>query len=203
MPANRLLTQPSTSADNSAELDLYAAEFAKLVRRYPPSRTDFPSDWLTRLPDEAFSYYHRGTATFGRTAQSPMERRGRLYLIHTALVFMWMRWGKKTAGERFQVHAERGTRRAASLITLEHYRRGNVLARYTTPDWFLTPVQKWEIELVSAAVRTDQVPDETLRRAVRTQKLVSGTAKTLSTLRKAGALPGRAELRLEEAPERF
>jgi len=197
MPSTRLLTQASTAAGNAAELDLYAAEFAKLVRRCPPSRTETPSDWLARLPDEVFLYYHRGTTTFGRTAESPVERRGRLYLIHTALVFMWMRWGKKQASQRFQTHAEHGTRRAASLITLEHYTRGNVLARHEASDWFLAPVQKWKVWLVSAAVQVDRVPDASLRQSFRDQDIVVGTASTLSALRSADALPKRADLRLD------
>lgn len=197
MPSTRLLTQASTSAGNAAELDLYAAEFAKLVRRYPPSRTETPSDWLARLPGEAFLYYHRGTTTFGRTAESPVERRGRLYLIHTALVFMWIRWGKKRASQRFQTHAEHGTRRAASLITLEHYTRGNVLARHEASDWFLAPVQKWKVWLKSDAVRIDRVSDTSLRQSFHNRDVVMGTASTLSALRSDGALPSRADLRLD------
>ena len=182
--------------EEHSELDLYAAEFAKLVRHYPPARTDAPSDWLAQLPDEAFEYFHRGTATFGRTARSPIERRGRLYLIHTALVFMWMSWGKQTARERFQKQAEKGTRRAASLIALEHYRRGGVVADYAAEHWFFQPIDRWTVRLFRAAVRADAVSDPDRRSRLRDQSLVQCTVDTFSELRAEGALPRRDALSL-------
>jgi hypothetical protein len=178
----------------ASELDIYAAEFAKLVDRYPPTPSDVPAAWLSRLPNEAFLYYHRGTATFGREARSPIERRGRLYLIHTALVFMWMSWGKPTARDRFRSYAEKGTRRAASLISLEHYRRAGVLADYTVFSWFFEPVGQWDVSLISAAVRTDRVSAPEIRSALREGPVVHCSADTFAALRSAGALPRRDAL---------
>jgi hypothetical protein len=192
----------SVSADalpdgDTAELDIYAAEFAKLVSRYSPHRGETPSDWLSRLPNEAYLYYHRGTSTFGREARTPIERRGRLYLIHTALVFMWMSWGKSTARQRFQSKAHKGTRRAASLITLEHYKRGGVFADYNTFDWFFQPVDEWTVTLISAAVRTDRISDPELKDSVEDAPLARCTVGTVATLRSAGALPPRKNLVLD------
>lgn len=178
----------------AGELDIYAAEFAKLVDRYPPTPSDVPADWLSRLPGEAFLYYHRGTATFGRGARTPIERRGRLYLIHTALVFMWMSWGKPTARDRFQSYAEKGTRRAASLVSLEHYRRAGVLADYNVFSWFFEPVGQWDLSLISAAARTDRVPDPEVQSALRERPVVHCSAETFAALRSAGALPRRDAL---------
>lgn len=178
----------------ASELDIYAAEFAKLVDRYPPTSSDVPTAWLSRLPNEAFQYYHRGTATFGRAARTPIERRGRLYLIHTALVFMWMSWGEPTARDRFQSYAEKGTRRAASLVSLEHYRRAGVLADYSVFSWFFEPVGQWDLSLISAAVRSDRVSAPDVRSALRERPVVNCSAKTFAALRSAGALPGRDAL---------
>ena len=191
---------PGTDPTNTtAELDLYAAEFAKLVDRYAPSRTDAPSDWLQQLPDEAFSYYHHGTLTFGREAKTPIERRGRLYLIHTALVFMWMTWGKSKARRLFQSHAHKGTRRAASLVMLEHYRRGGVLSTYNVYDWFFRPVDQWQVTLVCEAVQADQVEDAPLQRSLRAETVTQCSAKAFSQLRASGALPSRGRLTLDRA----
>ena len=194
MASPQSIRTESLPNDQANELDIYTAEFAKLVDRYLPSRASTPSAWLARLPDEAFLYYHRGTATFGREARTPIERRGRLYLIHTTLVFMWMSWGKPTARDRFQSHAERGTRRAASLIALEHYRRAGVLADYGVFSWFFEPIGQWDTPLISAAVRADRVPDADLRADLRETPVLDCSADTFSTLRSAGALPGRDAL---------
>lgn len=194
MPATHVLSSPSLSTGETTELDIYAAEFAKLVERHPPSRRKSPSDWLGRLPNEAFLYYHRGSCTFGREAQTPIERRGRLYLIHTALVFMWMSWGKKTARKRFQSHPDEGTRRAASLITLEHYKRGGVFADYSTENWFFEPVGEWEATLLSAAVDSEQVSKDDLRATLRSQSALTCSVNTIATLRASNALPHRREL---------
>jgi hypothetical protein len=177
-----------------SELDIYAAEFAKLVDRHPPTPSDVPSTWLSRLPSEAFHYYYRGTASFGRTARTPIERRGRLYLIHTTLVFMWMSWGEPTARDRFQSHPKMGARRAASLISLEHYRRAGVLADYSVFGWFFEPVGQWDTSLISAAVRSEQVTNDRLRADLRERRIVDCSAGTFSALRSAGALPRRDAL---------
>lgn len=191
-----LSTEPLSTGETS-ELDIYAAEFAKLVERHPPSRRKPPSDWLARLPNEAFLYYHQGTSTFGRKAQTPIERRGRLYLIHTALVFMWMSWGKETARKRFQSHPDEGTRRAASVITLEHYKRGGVFADYTIDNWFFQPVGEWEATLFSAAVDIDNVPEADLRTSLHHKSALQCNVNTIATLRAADALPNRSALVLD------
>lgn len=201
MPTTKTLPRTTTtssepSASSTSELDIYAGEFAKLVDRHPPSRTEAPSDWLRRLPDEAFSYYHRGTVTFGREAETPIERRGRLYLIHTALVFMWMTWGKSKARRLFQSHAHKGTRRAASMIMLEHYRRGGVLSAFEVYNWFFRPVNQWQVTLVSEAVQNEQVQDSSLRRSLREKTATRCPAKVFSQLRASGALPNRSRLDL-------
>lgn len=199
----RIMASPQTvSADalpdgDTTELDLYASEFAKLVSRYSPYRHEAPSEWLSRLPNEAYLYFQRGTSTFGREARTPIERRGRLYLIHTALVFMWMSWGKSTARQRFQSKAHKGTRRAASLITLEHYRRGGVFAAYNTFDWFFQPVDEWTVTLISAAVRSEKIPDPELKASIDETPLARCTVGTVSTLRSTGALPARSNLVLD------
>lgn len=200
MPTTTVLSRDATtsndsSANTTAELDIYAAEFAKLVDRYPPSRTEAPSDWLKRLPDEAFSYYHRGTMTFGREAATPIERRGRLYLIHTALVFMWMTWGKSKARQLFQSHAHKGTRRAASMIMLEHYRRGKVLSTFDVYNWFFRPVDQWQVTLVCDAVQNERVHDASVRRSL-SKETTRCSAKVFSQLRASGALPDRDNLTL-------
>lgn len=194
MPSAKVLSSDSLSTGTTTELDIYAAEFAKLVEQYPPSRREDPSIWLSRLPNEAFSYYHRGTSTFGRQAETPIERRGRLYLIHTALVFMWMSWGKKTARKRFQSHPDKGTRRAASLTTLEHYKRGGVFTSYDVRHWFFQPVAEWTTGLLSAAVETAKVPHSDLRTKIRKQDIVECSVNTIASLRAADALPSRGDL---------
>jgi hypothetical protein len=196
-PSSSTATPNRSPTNETSELDLYAAEFAKLVDRYVPSRTETPSDWLQRLPDEAFSYYHHGTVTFGREAETPIERRGRLYLIHTALVFMWMTWGKSKARRLFQSHAHKGTRRTASMIMLEHYRRGGMLSTFDVPNWFFQPVDQWQVILVCDAVRTERVEDASLKHSLRTKTTVQCPAKTFSELRASGALPDRDRLSLD------
>ena len=178
----------------ATELDIYAAEFAKLVDRFVPSRCEQPSDWLATLPDEALHYYSHGISTFGRGARTPIERRGRLYLIHTALVFMWMSWGKTTARHRFQEQADRGTRRAAFLVTLESYRRGDVLAEYKVSDWFYQPVGEWTVRILSTSVRLEAVPDSNLRSTLQKKNSAQCEVSTLSTLRSVEAIPSRSAL---------
>jgi hypothetical protein len=77
-------------ADRQGELDRYADEFANLVRQCPPAPSDAPSDWLGRLPAEVYTYYVHGVNTFGARARTPAQHRGRLDLLHTALVLMWI-----------------------------------------------------------------------------------------------------------------
>lgn len=177
-------------ADPQTELDRYADEFADLVRQYPPSRTDAPPDWLARLPAEIFVYYGHGIGTFGGSAQTPAQRRGRLYLLHTTLVLMWMKWGKQGARERLESRTREGARRAAYLTTLEAYRRGGVLADYEASGWFATPVEEWPVTLVSGAVATAAIDDAGLRDALERNPVVRTDMSTLSTLRDAGAIPG-------------
>lgn len=196
MSATRTVNAKALPRNTTKELDVYAAEFAKLVDRHSPTRSDTPAHWLRRLPDEAYRYFQEGVSTFGSDAQTPIERRGRLYLIHTALLFMWMSWGKDKARERFQCHANEGTRRAASLVTLEHYRRAGVLADFSAGDWFFQPVGKWEVSLISGAVDTDLVDDEELRDALQAHPKVDCDVLTLSGLRAEEAIPTRTSLSL-------
>jgi hypothetical protein len=201
MPSTRSTSRPSressASTNTTKELDIYAAEFAKLVDRHTPSRGDAPSAWLRRLPDEAFQYFRQGVSTFGSEARTPIERRGRLYLIHTALLFLWMSWGKQTARKRFQNDANRATRRAASLVTLERYRRAGVLANYDVSDWLSEPVGEWSVTLISGAADSQQVSSEALGAALRTQTTVSCSVRVFSRLRTDGAIPARDSLSLD------
>jgi hypothetical protein len=194
-------TSPQDVSDApSKELDIYAAEFADLVDRYTPHRDTPPSEWLKQLPGEVFLYYREGISTFGRTASTPVERRGRLYLIHTALLFMWMSWGRDTARDRFRNHLQKGTRRAASLVKLESYRRADVLVDYDVPGWFLQSTETWRATLRTNAVRADAVPDAALERTVRTQPTLDCPVGVLASLRAAGALPSLWDLPLEDLP---
>jgi hypothetical protein len=189
--------------DARNERDVFAAEFAKLVDSYTPSRTEAASKWLGRLPSEAFYYYRSGIATFGTGAGSPIERRGRLYLIHTALVFMWMSWGEETARERFRSHPQRGVRRTASLVTLECYRRGGIVARYEAPGWFFRPVADWPVTLISAAVRTEEISKnspskDSLARKLSERSQLETTVESLRSLRNDHAVPSLRKLSFPE-----
>lgn len=175
--------------DAPSELDVYAAEFAKLVDHYTPTRGQDPSMWLRQLPNEAFRYFQQGIATFGDAAETPLERRGRLYLMHTALLFMWMDEGRQWAREQFRAYPRKGTRRAASLVMLEHYRRGGVLAQYDVLNWFLQPVEHWRTTLITRAVRIHSVPDHALKRDLRQTDVLQCRMAVLSTLRAAQAVP--------------
>lgn len=194
MATTRPASAKALSHNATSELDIYAAEFAKLVDRYTPSRSDTPSEWLGRLPDEVFRYYQKGVSTSGSEARAPIERRGRLYLIHTALLFMWVSWGKEKARERFQCQANQSTRRAASLVTLEHYRRAGVLADYEPADWFFQPVGEWTVSLVSEAVEIERVADEALRELLRGGATVTCPVGIFAGLRASGAVPSRESL---------
>jgi len=196
MATTRPARATAVAGNTASELDVYAAEFAKLVDRHMPSRDDSPSEWLRRLPDEVYHYYQEGVSTFGAEAQTPIERRGRLYLIHTSLLFMWMSWGKKKARERFQCQASQSTRRAASLVSLEQYRRAGVIAQYEPADWFFQPVDEWTVSLVSDAVERERVADEALREMLRDRATVNCPVSTFATLRASGAVPSRESLDL-------
>ena len=191
MPSPQPPPRKAFPKETTKELDLYAAEFAKLVDRHTPSRRDAPPAWLRQLPDEAFQYFLKGISSFGSTARTPIERRGRLYLIHTALLFMWMSWGKEKARKRFQTHANQATRRAASLIILEYYRRMGIIADHNTDNWFHQPVGEWTVSLISGAIAPQHVPDKKLRRALRQQPTVECSVERLSELRAANAIPNR------------
>jgi hypothetical protein len=196
MTTTRTARTKGISGKTATELDIYAAEFAKLVDRHSPSRSDTPSEWLRRLPDEAYHYYREGVASFGADARTPIERRGRLYLIHTALLFLWMNWGKQKARERFQCKANESTRRAASLVTLERYRRAGVLAHVEPADWFFQPVAEWSVSLRSAAVETETVGDPALRAALRNREVVDSTVAAFSRLRMNEGVPGHQSFAL-------
>jgi hypothetical protein len=192
----------SRSEDDSkdeplTELDIYASEFAELVNRHTPSRRSTPSDWLRRLPSEVFDYYQQGLSTFESSAGSPAERRGRLYLIHSGLLFMWMMWGKEKTRRSFKAHAARCTRRAATLAVLEQYRRAGILAHYSVPDWFSDPVGEWIVEVTSTAVDADALSDQTFRDRVQSETTIRCTVGTLSNLRRAGALPPARSLSVD------
>ena len=187
-------TSSTSSRDSTSDLDVFSAEFAKLVSAYTPSRTDTPPAWLGRLPNEAFKYYRRGIATFGEEVNTPTERRGRLYLIHTTLVLMWMSWGKGTARERFQTYTEKGVRRTASIVTLECYRRGGILAEYETADWFFRPVDEWPVALKCAAFSRENVSRHVLKQDLSENAIVRADVETLSALRSSGAVPSLDEL---------
>ena len=186
----------SKHGPSATELDIFAAEFAKLVERYRPSRQKRPADWLDRLPNEAFKYYDRGLASFGRGAHTPIERRGRLYLMHTALLFMWMSWGKDTARRRFKSTPDKGTRRAASLVTLEHYKRAGIIARYEPSDWFFEPVSEWTVAIINNGVNPRHATDPSIKSALRTNSTITRDVQTLTTLRDQGAVPKREDLSL-------
>jgi hypothetical protein len=187
------------SPDLETELDLYAAEFAMLVEHHRPSRRDTPWSWLPRLPVEALEYYRQGLRTFGARAQTPVQRRGRLYLMHTALLFMWMSWGKEAARVRFRNAPQRATRRAGYLVLLECYRRSGVIARYRAPGWFYRPVGEWPLSVDGSAVRIGTVTDADLRTVVSNGVSVRRDLRTLCHLRSDGAIPGLAQLPLGEA----
>lgn len=194
MSTSQSFKAKALSPGGDSDLGTYSAEFRKLVDRYTPSQTSTPSSWLRRLPEEVFQYYWNGISTFGSDARTPMERRGRLYLMHTALLFMWMSWGKQTARKRFQAHARKGTRRAASLVTLDIDRRAGVLAQYETDDWFSQPVEEWSVILISGVVDIDKVADDALREVLRAETAVTCDTTTLSELRAEGAVPERKSL---------
>jgi hypothetical protein len=185
------------SASTLSELDVYAAEFAKLVAKHTPRRTDTPSEWLGRIPDEAFRYYQHGLLTFGREAEMPIERRGRLYLIHTSLLFMWMTWGRETARKRFRTQLRKGTRRASSLVKLEYLHRTQVLADYDVPDWFYQPVDEWTARVLTEKVDVASAPNGQVKEQLRNERIVECRMPLLSSLQTAGVIPSLPQLQLK------
>jgi hypothetical protein len=95
-------------ARTAKKSDRFSEEFADLVCQRPPSLGNEPGRWLSRLPAELFRYYDRGVASFGHRPQSDRERRGRVYLLHTALVLLWMEWGRKGARRRLREQTQKG-----------------------------------------------------------------------------------------------
>jgi len=185
---------PSTASDpDRGSLEQYDEEFAALVQQDPPSRADTPADWLARLPDDLLPYDEQGLAAVGHGAQTDPRRRGRQYLVHTALVLSWMKWGKQGARERLDAQAPDVLRRVRDLTLLERYRRDGVLADYASTEWASRPVGEWEVSLVGEAVTTDAVPDPDHRAALEQNAVVRTDVDTLAALRDAGALPAREE----------
>jgi hypothetical protein len=193
-------TASPTRAISSGEkdpLDQYAREFAELVQQYPPRRgRENILRWLRRVPLEVFKYYRWGIVSYGRQARSPAERRGRLYLLHTTLLFMWMDWGRATAEKRFRNQTARGTRRAASLITLEFYRQAGTVEAVEIEDWFRQPVEDWRVELVRDAVHLSKASQKPLVRKLTESRTVSCPVDTFSELRSRSAVPALTELDL-------
>jgi len=184
------------SETTSKELDVYAAEFAKLVAEHTPHRGDPPSTWLGDIPGEAFHYYRHGLSTFGNEATTPVERRGRLYLIHTSLLFMWMSWGRETARKRFQSDLRKGTRRTALLVKLEYYRRAGLVVDYDVPNWFYQPVSEWTAALVGDRIPLSSLPDGGIKRRFREQAIVECGVTTLASLQESGIIPPLSALSL-------
>lgn len=189
-------TEHAVPHRTAKELDIYAAEFAKLVDRYVPTRAQRPSDWLRRLPDEIYAYYQEGIASFGSAATTPTEVRGRLYLMHTTLLFLWMRCGKEAAHDRFQSETNLATQRTAAIITLERYRRVRIVADYDESNWCSEPMSQWQITLVTGAIDAHQIPDPLLKNVIQDESMLDCDVGTLARLQELGAVPTRDELSL-------
>jgi hypothetical protein len=204
MPAPSFFSFPSgpesSPVPDASDLDpddpnRYADEFADLVRRNPPSHDDGAVvDWMKALPDGVYETYRRGIESYGCSEPTGDERRGRLYLTHTALLFMWISWGETTARDRFRTKAREATRRAAHIATLELYRRAGVLRAYTIDHWFESPVERWGVVLDTRAVDAAHVEDADLADALDSLDAVAGTVALLSRLRAAGAVPSPSDL---------
>jgi len=177
------------STEHKQELDRYAGEFAELVKRCPPRRHEPPHNWLSRLPDEAFEYFLAGISTFGQEAASPLQRRGRLYLLHAALVLLWIRWGKQKSRSKIRARPEESLQRTGRLAVLEYYRRAGVLAGYTADDWFDQPVGEWQVTLITAAADLQRIPHSDLREALRNRSVCELPLQQMRGLLKEGALP--------------
>lgn len=183
-----------SSSSNSRKLDRFSEEFALLVRKHVPSFGKKPADWLARLPSEVFFYYSRGNASFGRPIQSEIEERGRLYLLHTALVLLWMRWGKKGARRRLRGDTQKGVRRTARLTCLERYRRAKVLAEYNSGEWFNISPERWTVAIRSSSVDLGRVASGSLRESLQAGGLIEVTTDELAMLSRERAIPRQADL---------
>lgn len=179
---------------NIRELDLLSEEFALLVRKHTPSFGSKPAEWLRCLPTEVFFYYGRGSTSFGRAAQSKDERRGRTYLLHTALVLLWMRWSKEGARKRLVKNVKKGVRRAARLTCLERYRRGGVLAEYDSEDWFSASSDRWSVLIKPGSVSIGKVDSPSLRDTLETDQPVEITTDELARLSRQRAIPRQSNL---------
>lgn len=196
----RRSTSTAHSTDRTDELDRYAEEFAQLVAQFPPSRSPDPQKrWLRSIPGDAFDYYRWGICSYGREAQTPKERRGRLYLMHTGLLFLWMSYGRAEAETRFRRRTEQSTRRAASLVTLEVYQREGTVADYEVAHWFEQPVQQWRVQLNADRVNHARVPDSAPGEQLRTEPVVECEVDVFSKLRTARAVTPLHELVLPGA----
>lgn len=182
---------PHRSTD---ELGVYAATFAKLVDRHPPNRDELPSDWLRQLPNEIYPYYQRGIETIGAEVSSPVERRGRLYLVHTTLLFLWMHCGKEDANARFQSEKDQLTQRTAAIVTLERYRRVRIVTQYDESDWCTEPLGQWPITLITGAIDTHAIPDPLLKQVIKDELTLDCDVETLKRLEDLGAIPSRSEI---------
>jgi len=185
-------------ARTAKKSDRFSEEFADLVRQRPPSLGNEPGRWLSRLPAELFRYYDRGVASFGHRPQSDRERRGRVYLLHTALVLLWMEWGRKGARRRLREQTQKAVRRTARLTCLEHYRRGGVLTDYESRRWFGAESGRWAVSVRSSAVDTERVSSPALRAALETAPVAETSVEGLSALCRERAVPKRADLPLSE-----
>lgn len=182
-------TSQDSSPAHAQELERYAGEFAELVKRCPPRRHEPPYNWLSRLPDEAFEYFRAGITTFGQEAESPHQRRGRLYLLHAALVLLWIRWGKQKSRSKLRARPTESLQRTGRLAVLEYYRRAGILAGYTAEDWFDQPVGEWQVTLITAAVDLERVPHSDLREALRNRSVCELSLQQMRGLLNEGALP--------------
>lgn len=186
----------------SNELDRYAEEFATLVEQHRPRRgRDQILEWIRGLPDAIYPYYRKGIASYGSDALTAGERRGRLYLTHTALLLMWMTWGKDAAKERFRTDAREGTRRAASLIQLEQYRRAGVLDDYALDDWYWQPVEEWTVSIHADAIDESQVEGDRLLAMRDEDDVVRCSVKTFTALRERNVVPPLHRLAVEDASD--
>lgn len=179
----------SSSSDSSPTLDRYAKEFARLVERLRPHRGDAQvAAWMRGLPNDAFRFYESGISTYGSEAETPDEQRGRLYLIHTALLFMWMSWGKEEARAQFRERARAATRRVAYLVRLETYRRTGLIDDYTVGHWFWQPIGAWTVRLRTERVRLSAVPDDALADLMASTDVLDCTVEVLASLRQSNAV---------------
>jgi hypothetical protein len=197
-PTGRDSANGHRGAQNAEKSDRFSEEFAVLVWERPPSPGEEPAGWLSRLPAELFWYYDRGVASFGRRPQSDRERRGRGYLLHTALVLLWMESGREGARRRLREQTQEAVRRTARLTCLEHYRRGGVLIDYQSKRWLGAAPGRWAVSVRSSAVDTARVSSPALRAALETAPVAETSVEGFSALCRERAVPERADLPLGE-----